>query len=327
VNASAIPATPTISTSGSLNLCAGTILTLTSSSANGYLWSNGATTRSIAVSAAGNYSVNAYSGPNCFASSSNKTVTILPAPAKPVVATKSTTNLAAGSSVILISTPASAYEWSNGSSSRIITATSQGNYRVTVTGSNGCKSTSDDVFVSANGCTPPPTPIITLSGSAIITAGQSVTLTSTSGNGYLWSSGEQTRSITVTTPGSYSVRTYSGGGCYSSSLPLEVTVFQARVGAPSTNGDVVANEQSLSDILVYPNPVRDHFNISFTASNDKNVSVKLLDLTGREVLSREYSPVIGLNKIELSLASLSRGIYITCLQNGSESKMVKIILE
>ena len=328
VNASAMPATPTISASGSLSLCAGSVLVLTSSSANGYLWSNGATTRSIAVSGSGNYSVNAYSGPNCYATSATKTVTTLAAPAKPVITYKSTTSLnGTGSSVKLISSAASAYQWTNGSSSRIINVTSQGNYRVTITGSNGCKSTSDDVFVSANGCTPPPTPTITYSGSSIITSGQSITLTSSSSSGYLWSNGDQTRSITVTTPGTYTVRAYSHGGCYSTSLPVEVTVLQARISTPPAEAGDNTTEQKLNEVNVFPNPARDHLTISFTASGEKTLSIKILDMSGREVVSKEFTPTIGLNNIELDMASLTRGIYFTCLQNGEERQMLKVVLE
>lgn len=51
----AIPSAPTLSAGGSTTFCPGGSVTLTSSSASGNLWSNGATTQSITVSAAGSY--------------------------------------------------------------------------------------------------------------------------------------------------------------------------------------------------------------------------------------------------------------------------------
>lgn len=49
------PATPTVTASGSLALCPGGSVTLTSSATTGNSWSNGATTQSITVSSAGTY--------------------------------------------------------------------------------------------------------------------------------------------------------------------------------------------------------------------------------------------------------------------------------
>ncbi|GAA4343086.1 hypothetical protein GCM10023184_43110 [Flaviaesturariibacter amylovorans] len=73
VAASSVPAPPVISESGSTPLCAGHTVTLTSSLADSYLWSTGATTRSITVSASGIYTVTATF--NGCSSSASKTVT------------------------------------------------------------------------------------------------------------------------------------------------------------------------------------------------------------------------------------------------------------
>ncbi|MES2386897.1 MAG: LamG-like jellyroll fold domain-containing protein [Bacteroidota bacterium] len=57
VTVNLIPAKPAISASGPTSFCPGGAVTLTSTSAAGYLWSNGATTRSINVSATGIFQV------------------------------------------------------------------------------------------------------------------------------------------------------------------------------------------------------------------------------------------------------------------------------
>ncbi len=53
-----LPAVPTITVTGSSTLCPTETVTLTSSSATNYVWSDGATTQSIVVSNAGNYFLN-----------------------------------------------------------------------------------------------------------------------------------------------------------------------------------------------------------------------------------------------------------------------------
>lgn len=73
-------ATPTITANGSTSLCQGESVTLTSSPSNNYLWSNGATTQSIAVDSTGSYSVTVTNTNGCTASSSIETVNVTMAP-------------------------------------------------------------------------------------------------------------------------------------------------------------------------------------------------------------------------------------------------------
>jgi len=65
----------TITTSGSTAICAGGSVTLTASTGVSYLWSNGATTASIVVTEAGNYSVTVTGAGGCVATSAPVTVT------------------------------------------------------------------------------------------------------------------------------------------------------------------------------------------------------------------------------------------------------------
>ena len=68
--------TPTISTSGSTAFCAGGSVTLTASAGSSYLWSNGATTQSITVSAAGSYTVTVTNASGCSGTSAATNVIV-----------------------------------------------------------------------------------------------------------------------------------------------------------------------------------------------------------------------------------------------------------
>ncbi|MEP7163057.1 MAG: GEVED domain-containing protein [Ferruginibacter sp.] len=76
VKVNSLPATPTISASGPTTFCLGGSVTLTSSSATNNLWSNGATTQSITVSASGSYTVTVTNANNCSSSSAATVVTV-----------------------------------------------------------------------------------------------------------------------------------------------------------------------------------------------------------------------------------------------------------
>ncbi len=65
-----------ITAGGPLSFCPGGSVTLDAGMANSYLWSNGATTRTITVSTSGNYTVTINNGNNCTATSTAVTVIV-----------------------------------------------------------------------------------------------------------------------------------------------------------------------------------------------------------------------------------------------------------
>ena len=217
-----VPATPTISAGGPTTFCSGGSVTLTSSSATGNLWSTGATTQAITVSTAGTYTVTVTAAGCTSAPSAGTTVTVNPTPATPTITPGGPTTFCAGGSVTLTSSSATGNLWSTGATTQSITVSTGGTYTVTVT-SGGCTSApSAGTTVTVNPL--PATPTITPGGPTTFCAGGSVTLTSSSASGNVWSTGETTQSITVTTGGTYTVTVTSGGCTSAPSAGTTVTV-------------------------------------------------------------------------------------------------------
>ncbi|MEI7803205.1 MAG: fibronectin type III domain-containing protein, partial [Bacteroidota bacterium] len=77
--------------------------------------------------------------------------------------------------------------------------------------------------LNLSGCVTP-TPIISANGPTTFCPGNSVTLTSTASNSYLWNTGATTQSILVLTAGIYSVTVSNAPACYASSAPFTITV-------------------------------------------------------------------------------------------------------
>jgi hypothetical protein len=133
-------ALPVITTAGSTAICQGDSVKLTSSTAYSYSWSTGATTQSIFVNAAGNYSVTITNSGGCQESSAPPVaVTMLQSPPVPTITPVSNT---------LFSSAAYHNQWylngtiMSGDTSTGITVTLGGLYTVVVTDPDGCKSTS-----------------------------------------------------------------------------------------------------------------------------------------------------------------------------------------
>lgn len=93
-------------------------------------------------------------------------------------------------------------------------------YRVRVTDSAGCSVLSDPLTVTVR---PQPTPTISISGTAALCPGESVTLDAGDGyTAYRWSGGETTRTITVAAAGFYSVEVTGANGCVGRSDTVQI---------------------------------------------------------------------------------------------------------
>ncbi len=221
VTVSANPSQPAITPSGPTTFCQGGSVTLTAPTSASYLWSNGATTQSIAVSAAGSYNVTVTNANGCSATSAATVVTVNPTPDTPVISPNGPTTFCEAGSVRLTAMASGSYLWSNGATTQSIVVSTSGSYSVTVTNANGCSATSAATTVTVN---PRPTATITPSGPTTFCQGGSVTLTAPAGLSYSWSNGAMTRSIVVSTSGSYTVSVTNASGCSTTSAPTSVTV-------------------------------------------------------------------------------------------------------
>ncbi|MBP6334784.1 MAG: T9SS type A sorting domain-containing protein [Bacteroidia bacterium] len=315
-----LPAVPVVTSSGSLNLCSGGTVTLTSSTASGYLWSTGAVTKSITVSTAGTYWVRAYSAGSCSTQSVNQIITGVATAIPTISASGSLALTTSNPSVTLTSSVASSYVWSTGETTRSINVGTAGSFYVTIPGTTGCSATSAAVSVTKSGCTPPAVPVITLSGSPVLQTGQSVTLTSPTAGGYLWSTWVGTRSIVVSTPGTYWVRNYSGPSCYSTSVAVTIT--------RATSVSRMKNQEEISsEFSVYPNPATTQITFSFNVTEEREVLFVFFDITGREVIRRTIQAEAGENKIEIPTSDYARGIYFGNLIMEDKKETIKLILQ
>lgn len=150
-----IPATPTITANGATSFCSGGNITLTSSSTTGNQWYkdgsliNGATAQNYTAATAGQYTVQVTANGCTSPASDITTVTVFSTPSAPVITAGGPTTFCPGGSVQLTSSAAASYQWSTGDATQTITATTTGDYSVTVTDINGCTAVSDPIAVLA----------------------------------------------------------------------------------------------------------------------------------------------------------------------------------
>lgn len=170
---------------------------------------------------------------NCESTTRTPVTLTINSAAAPVVTASGTLSFCQGGSVTLNSSAGTAYSWSNGALTQSVNINTAGTYIVTVDQGNGCIIASAPVVVTVN---PLPTINITTSGATSFCQGNTVTLTATNGNTYLWSNGSLSQSITVNNAGSYSVTVDQGNACVNTSAAVTVSVNALPDASVTANG-------------------------------------------------------------------------------------------
>lgn len=80
-------------------------------------------------------------------------------------------------------------------------------------------------------------------------------------------------------------------------------------------------------LIIAPNPNTGNFVLSYTATKNQKIRVKLIDMLGRIVYSNELKVSIGLNPIEIATENLNKGVYMfeAVSENGKQTE--KLIIE
>ncbi len=187
------------------DLCTGGTITLDAGSHTAYLWSTGATTRTISVNTIGTYSVSVLNAGGCVGEDTITVISVAPG----TVNLGTDQSICASSPVTLdAGNPGSTYLWSTGATTKTIQAGLAGSYSVIVNTLSGC--TLMDTVVITNKVAP----TVSLGPDASICPGTTTVLDAgNAGASFLWSTGATTKTITVNAAGTYIVQVTNAGGC------------------------------------------------------------------------------------------------------------------
>ena len=200
------------------------------------------------------------------------TVSINALPSTPIISASGNTSFCTGGSVDLTSSATTGNSWSTSSTSQAITVATSGSYTVTVTDNNGCSATSTSTVVNVSSA---PAPTINASATAAC-SGETVTLTSSTADAYLWSNGDTTQAIQVTASGNFSVITTNSNACDGVGTSVQTTVtFTTTPSAAasfSTNGNVVTFTNTSTGASSYSWDFSDFTNSSATSPSHAFIS-------------------------------------------------------
>lgn len=100
-------------------------------------------------------------------------------------------------------------------------------------------------------------------------------------------------------------------------------------GDPSDNIVLGINENpnSVSEVIVFPNPVEEELNVHFSIPLDKEVSLRIHDITGKITQSYSIKANEGSNMVLMNTRDLAPGMYFLNLQIDNSQKTVQFIVK
>ncbi|MDR2980157.1 MAG: T9SS type A sorting domain-containing protein [Bacteroidales bacterium] len=200
---------PSVTFSVTEDICLGqqAVIEAHGNTGNTYRWSTGETSSMLISNPAQNsiYRVTATSAPGCAKEFSfNITVHALPS-----VSILGSSQICQGDTTTISASGAISYLWSSGETTPDINIHRAGTYYVTATGEGGCTN------VFSHQLTTILSPNANIAGSSSFCQGGNTLLTASGGNSYVWSTGANTASITVSQGGNYAVTVTNNNGCES----------------------------------------------------------------------------------------------------------------
>lgn len=211
-----------ITTDGPTEFCLGKSVNLSSANDfNGYLWSNGSTSKFINIKENGEYSLRVMDGFGCFSVPVSIGVKVNPLPTIKITA-KGLEQFCEGNFVDLeaASDEDFTYLWNTGALTKAIRTGTPGLYTLRVKDTNSCESLPDSVTL--NYIPPPSVSISTLNNINTICEGSNITLSGSNAVNYAWSTGSSSKDITVDQPGVYSLIIRDEKNCKSDPVSFQV---------------------------------------------------------------------------------------------------------
>jgi Bacterial Ig domain/Secretion system C-terminal sorting domain/Bacterial pre-peptidase C-terminal domain len=132
---------------------------------------------------------------------------------------------------------------------------------------------------------------------------------------------------TPTAGATYYIKIYGYGGansttqCYNLSLNTSSTSFIKAIRESSLVSDVEKN------MAVFPNPAKGMVNIRFTALEEGDFQMQLVDVAGKTLIQQNRHFNNGENSLELDINNIAGGLYFVKLTNEIQSAMSKLLIE
>ena len=90
---------------------------------------------------------------------------------------------------------------------------------------------------------------------------------------------------------------------------------------------IISYDYENLNAVIYPNPNNGEFMLNYTAQRNEKVSIKLYDMIGHLVYSRELKVNTGFNPIEINTPNLNKRIYLFEIETENGKQTNKLVIQ
>ena len=111
--------------------------------------------------------------------------------------------------------------------------------------------------------------------------------------------------------------------------PHILTYYRLKIvdldGAEYFSNVIALERNKVSGITITPVPASDEIQLIYEAPEDSEVTVSIVDVVGRQLISETLQVSEGLNAKTIDIRSLAVGLYYLTVDNGKDSHTQRII--
>lgn len=94
----------------------------------------------------------------------------------------------------------------------------------------------------------------------------------------------------------------------------------------SIAGTAGADDFTMSDFTLYPNPNNGNFTVQFTPSSQNDIIIKAYDMRGRQVYAENFKSAAMVNST-IQLQGVQPGVYLINVQDGSRKVVKRVVVQ
>ena len=117
-------------------------------------------------------------------------------------------------------------------------------------------------------------------------------------------------------------------------IPIEITVedllnYYVLIIDESGSSSLIESSdfKDIALLGISPNPAKDIFTLKYTNNNRTEIDIKVYDILGNLVVSKNDFSVFGYNEVLVNINSLVSGVYTLVLSNQSKNIIGRIVVE
>lgn len=212
--------------------------------------------------------------------------------------------------------------WSNGNTAKNISNLTAGSYTVTVSDANGCSVSKKLKIVQPKPVDPNKTAIMnptTYNGNDGVLVFSP--LGGTAPYTFLWNDGSTLSGRFNLSAGRYTITVTDVNGCSKIVANKLYNPQQPKIG------DLTASELANQTMVLYPNPAKDMITIEWDAISDDQVTIEMIDVTGKVVLSEKKAVSMGEATETINLTNNTKGLYMVRVISSNSVNQFKLVVE